>query len=201
MGTAEAKFTWVDTLRQRIENSPLEQEDTPRATKVAAAVSLQVLRDALIAPDEPVAVLANKPSTVPGRPGFITPPGSRGGLRSGAGGLQRSNSFSKTYPHGLGKAEADLLTEQRRPSGGPLTIGQSLNALGRRGSRDDSPLSKRGLEVITMVQQNSLLPLVLGFASAGAGVDAMPRKAIPNPLPAQATPPQLGRGTGRFRNL
>lgn len=201
MGTAEAKFTWVDTLRQRIENSPIEQEGTPRATKVAHAVSLQVLRDALIAPDEPPPVLANKPSIIPGRPGFVTPPGSRGGLKSAAGALQRSNSFSKTYPHGLGKAEADLNTE-RRPSGGQIVIGQGLTPMARRGSKDDTSSNKKGSEVVTMVQQNSFLPLVLGLVSAGAGVDAMPRPALaPNPLPVQATPPQIGRGTGRFNNL
>lgn len=202
MGTAEAKFTWVDTLRQRIENSPVEQDETPRATKVAQAVSLQVLRDALIAPEEPAPILVNKPSIIAARSGFTTPPGSRGGLKSAAGGLQRSNSFSKTYPHGLGKAEADLLTEQRRPSGGPLGIGQTMAPMARRGSKDDAASGKKGSEVVTVVQQNSLLPLVLGLVSAGAGVDALPRPAVlPNPLPAHATPPQIGRGTGRFKNL
>ena len=192
MGGADAKFTWVETLRKQIETAPLVQEDTPRATKVADAVSLQVLRDALIAPEEPVPVLVNTKPTAPNyRPGFVTPPASRNGLRSAAG-LQRSNSISKTYAHGLGRAEADL-GEGRRPSGTllPGAGAQASAALGRRGSRDDTVVvqSRSGTEIITMVQQNSLLPLVLGLASAGAAA------------PSTHASPQMARGTGRFRNL
>lgn len=180
LSNAETKYSWVDTLRTKIENSPIEQPNTPRPARLSDAVSLQVLRDALIAPDEPAPVLATKIPLYGGRPGFSTPPNSRG--RSAAGGpgtLQRSSSFSKTYAHGLGKAESDL-AEQRRPSVSNTSLLAPLSM--RRGSRDDEKAVqqqnqqqhyKTGQEIVTAVRQNSLLPLVLGFVGAGAeGIDA-----------------------------
>lgn len=180
LSNIEAKYRWVDTLRTRIENSPIEQADTPRPTRLSDAVSLQVLRDALIPPDEPAPVLANKSPYHPGRPGFSTPPTSRGRSAAGGGiGLQRSSSISKTYAHGQGKAEADL-NDQRRPSGTNLSLLTPLTA--RRGSRDDEKAAsqqqqqqhhKTGHELVTAVRQNSLMPLVLGFVGAGVeGLDA-----------------------------
>lgn len=207
MSSADDKFRWVETLRQRIENAPLDHESTPRATKVASEVALQVLRDALIAPDEPAPILVSKPPLANFTGRFATPPHSRQGLKSG-GGLQRSNSFSKTYAHGAGKAEADLNAE-RRPSAtsataglAPMTAAQPNQQ--RRESREDELKiagCRSGNEITTLVQQNSLLPLVLGFMSAGAGVDALPRKAVvPQPI-VPPVPPQAARGTGRFRGL
>lgn len=179
LSNAETKYSWVDLLRTRIENSPVEQADTPRPSRLSDAVSLQVLRDALIAPDEPAPVLANKPPLHPGRPGFSTPPNSRGkSAVPGGSALQRSSSFSKTYAHGLGKAESDL-AEQRRPSASNTSLLAPLSM--RRGSRDDDKAvpqqlqqaHKTGHELVTAVCQNSLLPLVLGFVGAGVeGVDA-----------------------------
>ena len=207
---ADTKFTWVDMLRHRIENSPVPDESTPRATKIAEAVALQVLRDALIAPDDTAPTLpSNKVAHGGvGRLGLATPPPSRAGPRPIAG-LQRSNSFSKTYAHGPGRAEADL--NGHRPSGGSTVGGaagfNSLNASNTRAGiagREDEGTGyfKTGRDIVTIAEQNSLMPLVLGFVSAGVGVDAMPRKPmVPEPLPAaQATPPQA-RGTGRFRGL
>jgi hypothetical protein len=208
LSAAEAKFNWIDTLRQCIENSPVQQASTPRATKVTEAVSLQVLRDALIAPEEVAPVLVNKPLLNNVQNGRLqSPPNSRGGMRT-AGGLQRSNSFSKTYSHGAGKAEVDL--GERRPSAhanlpagsGNLHTNTAAN-MARRGSRDDAHVAhaKAGTEIVHIVQQNSLMPLVLGFVSAGVGVDALPRKPVlPETIIAQSTPPQA-RGTGRFRGL
>lgn len=179
LSSAEAKYNWVDTLRTKIENSPIEQAETPRPARLSDAVSLQVLRDALIAPDEPAPVLANKTPLFTGRPGFHTPPSSRGRSAAGAGlGLQRSNSFSKTYVHGQGKAESDL-NDQRRPSGSTMSLLAPLSM--RRGSRDDEKTvtqqqhqpHKTGEEIILAVRQNSLMPLVLGFVGAGVeGLDA-----------------------------
>lgn len=202
MNSAETKYDWVDTLKQRIENAPLEQEGTPKATKIAAAVALQVLRDALLAPEEaPTLILSNKP-TFGGRTGFGSPPSSRQGLKSAAG-MQRSNSISKTYAHGAGKAESDLNERAIANSSAHLEVAVSM---ARRGSKDDekqTSASKTGAEIINIVQQNSLLPLVLGFVSIGAGVDALPRPPVyPSPQSAKApATSQIVRGTGRFKGL
>lgn len=179
LSSIEAKYSWVDTLRTRIENSPVEQADTPRPARLSDAVSLQVLRDALIAPDEPAPVLANKPQFHGGRPGFSTPPNSRGrSAAAGGSALQRSSSVSKTYAHGQGRAETDL-NEQRRPSASNFSLLAPLSM--RRGSRDDDKAGlqqqqqqhKTGHELVTAVRQNSLMPLVLGFVAAGVeGLDA-----------------------------
>ncbi|KAK9898331.1 hypothetical protein P389DRAFT_32306 [Cystobasidium minutum MCA 4210] len=212
LSNAETKYNWVDTLRTRIENSPVEQPDVPRPARLSDAVSLQVLRDALIAPDEPAPVLANKVPLHGGRPGFTTPPNSRGKSAANGGGvgtLQRSSSFSKTYAHGLGKAESDL-TEQRRPSVTNTSLLAPLSM--RRGSRDDEKSVqqqqqqqqhyKTGHEIVTAVRQNSLLPLVLGFVGAGVeGIDAFPRKPIHPQTTQVHTTPAQARGTGRFNDL
>ena len=207
MTSAETKFMWIDMLRQNIENAPIDQESTPRAFKTAQAVALQVLRDALIAPDEPFPITNNRGMVGGGgRNGLATPPSSKNGLRSSAG-LQRSRSFSKTYAYGAGREEGELVEHRASVGHGSQGLPALSSAANetRSGSvsRDGDKIGyvKTGREIVTMVQQNSLMPLVLGMVSAGAGVDAMPRKPIvPAPLPVLATPPQ-SRGTGRFRGL
>lgn len=203
MSSADLKFKWIDILRQRIEGCPGDAT-VPHASKMAGAVALQVLRDSLLAPDDVVPVMT-KPLPFAARSGFHSPPGSRAGLKS-AGGLQRSNSFSRTYAHGAGKAELDL--QERRPSA--TLQPHSLNSQGslplgsqRRDSRDEakSRFAKTGSDIVNMVQQNSALPLALGYIAAGAGVDAMPRKATIQHTPDIHSSPPKPRQPGRFKNL
>ena len=189
MADAQSKLKWLEALRFRIE-IPGNDADAPRESQVAAAVALQVLRDSLITPEEPVPVLTKTTQLHP-RSGLHSPPGSRAGLRS-AGGLQRSNSVSKTYSHGAGKAELDL--QERRPSNTPyapslLSVGASIVSNGRRGSRDEEKIGiiRTGHEIVTSSQQNSLLPLVLGLVATGAGHEA----AMPMPNVAAASKPRL----------
>lgn len=92
--------------------------------------------------------------------------------------LSSSNSSSRLYPAGAGRAENDL-----GANGKPLPAGQAAVPLSRRGSRDDAAgaqasalavaggaFAKTGHDIAVTVEQNSLLPLVLGFLEAGLPV-------------------------------
>lgn len=178
------RHTWLRRLRDRRKASLELAPATDRARAAADEVAVQVLRDVLIGNEEaPVALSSAAPSprVNTAAPRFGTPllsPGgpakgrlgtSRGaGAGAGAGMLVRSNSASRLYPVGAGKAENDL-----GPSGKPLPAGHANAPPSRRSSRDEPasasghPNARAGTEIATTVEQNSLLPLVLRFLEAG----------------------------------
>jgi len=179
---------WLECLRVGVD-AALVATATPsllsRAHQVANAVALQVLRDTLIVPDDalPQHGLNAVASTPASRNGRNNSPINQRPVHV------RSNSFSRTYATGIGKAEVDLLGQDvnrlqhpsmsgRRPSGNlnPLTV--------RRSSKDDSAehallaRSTTGHEVVTVTCQNSHLPAVLGLLNAHVDVSRHPLAGI-----------------------
>lgn len=171
---AGVRAEWLQAIRKRTNACLTAPPPATRALEAGSAVAVQVLREALIAPESPLpssTTASPRPNTAAARFGPPLPPTPRLGrlgtpTRPGAGALVRINSFSRTYATGVGKVEADLVAERdRRPSA----------AQTRRGSRDDtqtSPFVKSGKDIQVVTEQNSLLPLVLSFLSVGASVSA-----------------------------
>jgi hypothetical protein len=118
-GDARLRSLWVQTINHRIEACAARPPLPLRAQRVAEAVALQVLRDALIVPE-----------------GVVQPdrPSAQVTRSAGVGGHQ--------------------------PVGGLLAV-----------DRDGALASlKPGHEVVTIAQQNSLLPAVLALLNAGKGL-------------------------------
>jgi len=176
MTEADLRNKWISCLRAGVENAILIANEPNTITKqhhVANAVALQVLRDALIAPDDPIATgtpLNNNSYTAASRNGRYPSPANTKPSHV------RSNSFSKTYAYGPGKAEVGLMgdtpkmgssTSERRPSGPNI----SSAIAGRRGSKDEADTTntsycKTGADIVMMVCQNSHLPAVLSMLNA-----------------------------------
>ncbi|KAM0747764.1 hypothetical protein T439DRAFT_81628 [Meredithblackwellia eburnea MCA 4105] len=191
---ADVRATWIQAMRdQALACVQLPPQPT-RALAAGEAVAVQVLRDALIAPEPPTvstAAPSPRPNTAAprfGPPSTPTAPTRIGRLGTptktgaGPGALVRSNSFSRMYAAGVGKVEADLIERDRKQSTTPANVPQP-----RRGSRDDAapnPFTKTGNEMVMITEQNSLLPLVLSFLSLGTPV-------APHPVSTQGTAFQL----------
>lgn len=171
---------WLQDLRAGIDacaaSVSYHQPNVSRARQVASSVSLQVLRDSLIQPDEPRTALTSSGS----RPSSA----SRNTQANAA--KQRSNSFSKTYFVGMGRAETDLnqnpkgtpnpssqATWDRRPSA--ANVKQAATQLQQQQEEANSERVKTGHEVALTAIQNSHLPTVLGFLSSTVS-------AAPHPL-------------------
>jgi hypothetical protein len=115
-GDPRLRSLWVQTINHRIEACSARPPLPLRAQRVAEAVALRVLRDALIAPEG------------------VSPP-------SAAGRKAEVASSNANRPHG----------------GGVLAV-----------DRDGAMAAmKAGHEVVTIAQQNSLLPAVLALLNAG----------------------------------
>lgn len=111
MSDHQLRSEWLEALRTGIDTSLATQSfhapTLTRARQVGSSVSLQVLRDALIQqPDDKAA-----PSTT-----IQSRPGSAGRRAPSPSARQRSNSFSKTYFVGMGRAESDLNKSGRKGS-------------------------------------------------------------------------------------
>ncbi|KAL8287296.1 hypothetical protein RQP46_003748 [Phenoliferia psychrophenolica] len=177
---ASVRATWLQAIRERTDACLAAPLPPTRALQAGSAVAVQVLREALIAPESTLPNAAGSSSTTASpRPTTATrfassvPATPRIGrlgtpTRPGAPAHARSNSFSRTYAAGVGKVEADLVAERDRRAQNSSAAAQT-----RRGSRDDaekSPFVKSGKAIQLVTEQNSLLPLVLSFLSAGAAV-------------------------------
>ncbi|KAK4703661.1 hypothetical protein P7C70_g2555, partial [Phenoliferia sp. Uapishka_3] len=180
----DVRAEWLQAVRD-CTNACLTAPPPPtRALQAGSAVAVQVLRDALIAPES--IGTTSTPSPRPTAPASRITPTPLGTprlgrlgtpTRPGLGAMVRSNSFSRMYASGIGKVEADLVSERDRK--------QSIAAQStRRSSRDDVNLlkafAKTGKEIQVVTEQNSLLPLMLSFLSAGASV-------APHPLSTQGS--------------
>lgn len=192
---ANIRSAWTQALQKRIAACVASPLPPTKALAAAEAVAVQVLRDTLIAPEEPSPATSSAAPTL--RPNTAAPrfgtASAAAALRSGrlgtptrasVSGPVRSNSFSRTYAAGIGKVEADLKEEKKAAAG-----------LQRRGSRDEvvSAFAKRGKDLTLLTEQNSLLPLVLSFLGAGAAVpfllDLEPESALTLPFAGRASPP------------
>lgn len=188
---APIRRQWVQTIRNQIGICKSLPPPPTKALNAGAAVAVQVLRDTLIPPEEVPAAFAAAPgggvnSPRPGTggaSGVRTPRGGRLGTPTRpAGGTPgtfvRSASFSKTYPAGIGKVEQDLQERDlRKPSTVAVPIGKLADGKRRPSKEDgkeqlarDSGNAKSGEEIRVVTEQNSLLPLVLGFLAIGAEV-------------------------------
>ncbi|GAA5848826.1 hypothetical protein JCM8547_006358 [Rhodosporidiobolus lusitaniae] len=207
--TADAalRMRWLRLLRERIIAALDQPAPASRALAAANAVSVQVLRDVFLPPDEPVLqVPSAAPSPRPnlaaprfGPPVTPAPPrtaGTRVGTPTRPGGqLVRSNSVSKLYAAQF-KHEADFgnALERRNGSIAPASLA-ALGASGRNGGgsggRDDpaaleagAPYIKTGHELVVTTEQNSLLPMLVSFLNAGL-------EAAPHPVSLQGSAFQL----------
>ena len=183
----DVRSSWTKGLRERIEACVARPAPASRALLAGEMVAVQVLRDALIAPEDPpplTSFAAPSPRLNSAAPRFgtagplmshLAPPrsaartGTGNSARSAQGILMRSNSISKTYAAGIGKVEADLITE----SGSGRKASTFSAARGGQGSapkEEEHPFAKAGSEIALITEQNSLLPLVLSFLRAGASV-------------------------------
>jgi hypothetical protein len=185
MSDGELRDQWLDALREGSTRTSTTHRDlaaSSRASYVANAVALQVLRDALLAPEDAQDALANQSSR----------PGSRGGTGTGTKPSHvRSNSFSKTYTLGIGRAETDLVngSQPSRPTAVSLLMGekrqanassQSLHRPSNAKSTDETIAahSQTGHDIALTVCQNSHLPAVLGLLNAH--VDVAPHPLDPS---------------------
>lgn len=191
----ESRSRWLHLLRERIAASS-SAPAPPTSTQAAAkAVAVQVLRDTLLAPEEPV-LSGTAPSPRPnvlaprfGRP--VTPlvPRGRLGTPTRPTTSARSNSVSRLYPV-LYRSEAEA--SDKRPSPAIRSAGSDGNLLSPSGmssrvqTTNNSPdpangeiatakavhgaFVKSGDELVLTTEQNSLLPLVLSFLNAGLDV-------------------------------
>ena len=203
---AETRSRWLRLLRERIATSAgLESPPTP-AQAAANAVAVQVLRDAVLAPDEPGVLSAGTPSPRPnvvaprfGRPVTPSTPRGRLGTPTRPPTAARSNSISRLYPV-LYRQEAEsgekrttaattttspgILTPAASGGGGG---GSKSSTANNSPDRSTSELSaarllhgdfvKSGYELVVTTEQNSLLPLVLTFLNAG--LEVSPPSLVP----------------------
>ncbi|GAA5992856.1 hypothetical protein JCM10908_001376 [Rhodotorula pacifica] len=203
---AETRSRWLRLLRERISVCAGAPTPSTSAQAAANAVAVQVLRDAILAPDEPSVLSTGAPSPRPnllaprfGRP--VTPSTPRGRLGTPTRPLTsaRSNSISRLYPV-LYRQEA--VSGDKKGKSGPGSAG--LLAPSGPGAKVSSTSSspdlasselaaarflhgnfvKSGHELVLTTEQNSLLPLVLTFLNAGL-------EAAPQPLSLNGTAFQL----------
>ena len=182
----DVRARWTKGLRERIESCVARPPPATRALLAGEMVAVQVLRDALIAPEDPpplTSFAAPSPRLNTAAPRFgtagplmphLAPPrsgrtGTGNSARSAQGILMRSNSVSKTYAAGIGKVEADLIMENgagRKASTFSTARGGAVGGV----REEENPFAKAGSEIALITEQNSLLPLVLSFLRAGASV-------------------------------
>ncbi|KAI5478706.1 ARF guanyl-nucleotide exchange factor [Pseudohyphozyma bogoriensis] len=180
--------SWVRHVRKLSHACKHAPPSSTKALRAGEVVAVQVLRDALISPEEgnnpqtqspALAAASPRPNTSSKFTGNGTGTPRRLGTptRPGQGALVRSASFSKTYPAGAGKAEGDLGTETRAAGGktGPGGGSGTATPMSRRPSAEvnegpPNPFMKTGEEICATTVKNSLLPLMLSFLSAGAEI-------------------------------
>lgn len=185
---AETRSRWLRLLRERIAASAAAPAPATAAEAAANAVAVQVLRDAVLAPDEPGVLSAGAPSPRPnvvaprfGRPVTPSTPRGRLGTPTRPVTATRSNSVSRLYP---------ILYRQETEGGDKRSAAGLLTATGSGGGKSPTANSapdpsdqelaaarllhgdfvKSGHELVLTTEQNSLLPLVLTFLNAGLEV-------------------------------
>ncbi|GAA6022730.1 hypothetical protein JCM10207_008081 [Rhodosporidiobolus poonsookiae] len=178
-----SRALWLRLLRERILAALHQPAPASRALAAAQAVSVQVLRDVFLPPEEP---LQHVPSAAPSpRPNLAAPrfgppvtpaPPRTAGTRLGTptrpgGQLMRSNSVSKLYAAYF-KQENDLggSALDRRSNSVVPGVGGGLGGKGLPGTgigKDEQAMLqahegyiKTGRELVVTAEQNSLLPMV-----------------------------------------
>ncbi|GAA5972645.1 hypothetical protein JCM21900_002368 [Sporobolomyces salmonicolor] len=189
---------WLRIVRERIAAALSTPPPASQALAAAQAVSIQVLRDVFLLPEEPAQVSSAAPSPRPnlaaprfGTPVTPAPPRTRLGTptRPGAGALMRSHSVSRLYAAQY-QHETELSTDRRQSS---AHAQQQLAKTGSAAAADvarllaaesKSTFAKTGHELVLTTEQNSLLPLVLEFLNTGL-------EAAPHPVSLQGSAFQL----------
>lgn len=192
---AETRTRWLRLLREQITVSAATPIPTTPAQAAANAVAVQVLRDAVLTPDEPGPLTAGTPSPRPnvvaprfGRPVTPSTPRGRLGTPTRPPTAARSNSISRLYPV-LYRQEAE--SGEKRPTAATATATSGMLTPaapggGKPSTGNNSPdpstselsaarlshgdFVKSGHELVVTTEQNSLLPLVLTFLNAGLEV-------------------------------
>lgn len=204
---AETRSRWLRLLRERIAVSAGTPIPATPAQAAANAVAVQVLRDAVLAPDEPGVLSAGTPSPRPnvvaprfGRPVTPSTPRGRLGTPTRPPTAARSNSTSRLYPvlyrqeAESGEKRTTAATTTTSPgmltpaaSGGGGGGGSKSSTANNSPDPSTSELSaarrlhgdfvKSGHELVVTTEQNSLLPLVLTFLNAG--LEVSPPSLVP----------------------
>ncbi|BGP25590.1 ARF guanyl-nucleotide exchange factor [Rhodotorula toruloides] len=218
--SAEERSHWIRILHGRIADTadaPSGPRDT--ATTAAQTVAVQVLRDSLLPPDEPLPLPPAAPSPRPNLAApRLGPPGTPGTSRGRVGTptrpgsqLARSNSVSKLYalqyrqetdsspglsPLGYGGGSFSGSAGERQRVGSLTPVAAAAAAAAKmqaaaqlkdevaEAKAQHGSFVKTGHELVTTTEQNSLLPVVLAFLSAGL-------EAAPHPLSLQGSAFQL----------
>jgi hypothetical protein len=210
--SVQIRNEWFERIKSATEARLKIPLGSTKAIRGAELVAIQVLRDALIAPEEinpPLTSFTAHPRMNSAAPSKInrralgSASTSRAGtaascIKSGAVPMShaRSNSISKTYANGMGKGETDLNENQNRrgsPGGQPSSPAFGRNAslinttaTATTGGREDE-WSKKGTDIQLITEQNSLLPLVLSFLRAGTQVRYWFHSLNPYPSEAKIT--------------
>lgn len=158
MSDGDMRSSWVDQLVHRVQERTDEAASaTDSTSKIAHSVALQVLRDAVLAPEDANVNSAQRPGSRGATPNSIKQPSH-----------VRSNSFSKTYAFGSGRAESDLAptpaahSHLLRPAMAERSMSQS-RFKDSAAEKAMEPFAKTGHEVVLASCQNSHIPLLLGF--------------------------------------
>ncbi|GAA5909370.1 hypothetical protein JCM5296_007018 [Sporobolomyces johnsonii] len=191
---------WLRVARERIAAALSTPAPPSQALAAAQAVSVQVLRDVFLPPEEPAQVSSAAPSPRPNlaAPRFgppvtpaLPPPPPRTRLgtptRAGAGALVRSHSVSRLYAAQF-QHETDLSTDRRQSSAHAqqqqARAGAAADVARVLAAERKSAFAKTGHDLVLTTEQNSLLPLVLEFLNAGL-------EAAPHPVSLQGSAFQL----------
>ncbi|CDZ98841.1 Pattern-formation protein/guanine nucleotide exchange factor [Phaffia rhodozyma] len=155
--SSSTQLQWAGSIQGQIRRSTaaleynIENELLPVSVqKAARTVALQVLRDALVAPESDTS--------------------------KGVSGLQKVPSFSQIYPLRAGRCEIELNEQlgstkstkapsQNRAGGGKTDL-PTVTELEERAATTFFT-ARTGHEIIRECQQNSLVPLMLSFLQAG----------------------------------
>lgn len=149
---SESKADWVEALSRRTQSlSAHQRESLDSKSKAIQNVALQVLRDSFIAPEESnaIALLKNQPAKKTHTRSIL------GRDRT----IQRVQSISKLFPPG----QSIIAAATTQMSG---TSARS-RLLAPEDSDERLALAKTGHEIVTLSEQNSLLPFVIKFVSLG----------------------------------
>ena len=148
---AQTRSRWAQAIhRQIVQTRTLRAKQDPNELRrVAEAVSLQVLRDALL-PNP-------KSSAQNGQSSNYKSAETENGRADGAGnGRMRQGSVSATYRHLVTNEESEL---------GPLQPPRT--AVGTEGPQSGLVEVQTGKELVLLCRQNSLLPGLLELLTAG----------------------------------
>lgn len=168
-GAALNRQVWLSSVKkQQQATGPASKTPQGRVQRAAEAVALQVLRDALLSPEDKDKGEDSGGTASPHNHGQASPHSK---LSSSVSRVLRQGSVSVAYPKATAE-EADL---------GPLQPTRGHHSDGR-GMVD----LQTGKELVLLCRQNSLLPAVLELLQKGTGTNSNSGQAPPATTQSQS---------------